>query len=158
MNGRSLLSTAAAFGLAALLFGVTAKGEGKKVEEAKLPTSVQRTFREQAKGALIKGYTMEREHGKKVFEAEMLVDGRTKDVQVAEDGTLNEIEEEVPFASLLQDVQAALVRKARGRKVIKVESLTKRNALVAYEATTLNGSKKSEVQVGPTGKNLPHEE
>jgi hypothetical protein len=39
-----------------------------------------------------------------------------------------------------------------------VESLTKHGTLVAYEAQVLNKGKKSEIQVGPDGKPLAHEE
>jgi hypothetical protein len=39
-----------------------------------------------------------------------------------------------------------------------VESLTKKGKLVAYEAKVNTGGKKSEVQVGPDGKPLDHEE
>jgi hypothetical protein len=41
---------------------------------------------------------------------------------------------------------------------VKVESITKHDRLVAYEAKVLTGTKKSEIQVGPDGKPLDHEE
>ena len=41
---------------------------------------------------------------------------------------------------------------------ISIESITKRSRLVAYEAKVLTGTKKTEVQVGPDGKPLDHEE
>jgi hypothetical protein len=100
----------------------------------------------------------EREHGKKVYEAEMMADSHSKDIQIAEDGTLNEIEEEVGFDSLPANVRGALTTKAAGAKITKVESLTKQGKLVAYEAATLKGSKKGEIQVGPDGGKLSHEE
>jgi hypothetical protein len=40
----------------------------------------------------------------------------------------------------------------------RVESLTKAGKIVAYEADVKNGSKHSEVQVGPNGNKLAHEE
>jgi hypothetical protein len=55
-------------------------------------------------------------------------------------------------------VQAALTAKAGGAKITKVESLTKHGKLVAYEAATLKGTKKGEIQVGPDGGKLSHEE
>jgi len=88
----------------------------------------------------------------------MIVDGHTKDIQIAEDGTLNEIEEEVQMDSLPSELQARLKAKARGATITKVESLTKHGAIVAYEAATLKGSKTGEIQVGPDGKNLAHSE
>lgn len=130
----------------------------KKMSFADLPAAVQQTIKEQSKGASIKGYATEREHGKKVYEAEMMVDGHSKDIQIALDGTLNEIEEEVAFSSLPMPVQTALTAKAGDAKITKVESLTKRSKLVAYEAATVKGTKKGEIQVGPDGSRLSHEE
>jgi len=92
----------------------------KKIDQSNLPPAVQKTVQEQSKGATIKGYSMEREHGKTVYEAEMMVDGHSKDIQIAEDGTLNEIEEEVAFSSLPAKVQAELTTKAGGARITKV--------------------------------------
>jgi len=51
-----------------------------------------------------------------------------------------------------------LQAKAGNGKILKVESLTKKDKLVAYEAKVETNGKKSEVQVGPDGKPLNHEE
>lgn len=141
-----------------LVFTLGVSAQEKKIDQSNLPPAVQKTIQEQSKGAAIKGYSTEREHGKTVYEAEMMVDGHSKDIQIAEDGTLNEIEEEVAFSSLPPNVQAALTAKAGEAKITKVESLTKHNKLVAYEAATLKGTKKGEIQVGPDGGKLSHEE
>lgn len=140
-----------------LALTLTASAE-KKVDRSALPPAVEKTVQAQSKGATIKGFSTERDHGKKVYEAEMIVDNHTKDIQIAEDGTLNEIEEEVTLESLPAAVQAALTNKAGDAKITKIESLTKSGKLVAYEAATLKGTKKGEIQVGPDGKNLAHEE
>ncbi|WP_353068475.1 hypothetical protein RBB75_14360 [Tunturibacter empetritectus] len=125
---------------------------------SQLPPAVEKTVQAQSQGATIKRFVTEREDGKTVYEAEMIVDGHTKDIHIAKDGTLNEIEEEVAIDSLPPDVQAALRKKAAGTDITKVESLTKQGTLVAYEAATLKGHHKGEVQVGPTGKQLAHPE
>ena len=130
----------------------------RKLERSALPAAVESTVKAQSQGATIKGFSTESEHGQKVYEAEMMVDGHTKDIQIAGDGTLNEIEEEVQFSALPSAVQSALTAKAAGAKIVKVESLTKQGKLVAYEAATLKGSKKGEVQVGPNGGKLAHAE
>ena len=74
------------------------------------------------------------------------------------DGSIVEIEEQVAFDSLSADVKAGLQTKAGKGKILKVESLTKKGKLVAYEAKVDTNGKKSEVQVGPDGKPLDHEE
>ena len=48
--------------------------------------------------------------------------------------------------------------KAGQGKLVEVESITKHDKRVAYEAKVVTGGKKSEVQVGPDGRPLGHEE
>ena len=87
-----------------------------------------------------------------------MVDGHSKDVLMDEDGTVVEAEEQVPIESLPPAVRDGLQTMADNRKLIKVEALTKQGKLVAYEAKVLTNGKKSEVEVGPDGKPLAHEE
>jgi hypothetical protein len=61
-------------------------------------------------------------------------------------------------SSLPAAVKDGLQTKAGKGKLVKVESLTKHDKLVAYEAQVNTNGKKSEVQVGPDGKALDHEE
>lgn len=137
-----------------VLLPVAVGAQEKKIERSALSVAVEKTVQAQSKGAAIRGFATEREHGAKVYEAEMVINGHTKDIQIAEDGTLNEIEEEVAFDALPNAVQSALTAKAGAAKIVKVESLTKKCALVAYEAATTRGTKKGELQVGPYGKKL----
>ena len=51
-----------------------------------------------------------------------------------------------------------LEEKAAGAKIRKVESINKQGKIVAYEAQLERDGKKSEIQVGPNGKPLDHEE
>ena len=87
-----------------------------------------------------------------------MVNGHSKDVLIAADGTVVEVEEQVAPDSLSAEVKAGLQAKAGKGKIVKVESLTKKGKLVAYEAQVETNGKKSEVQVGPDGKPLAHEE
>ncbi len=130
----------------------------KKIERSALPAAVQKTADAQAQGATVKGYSVDRENGETLYEAEMIVDGHSRDIEIAKDGTLREVEEEVSLQALPVTVQQALSNRANGAKITKVESLTKKDRLVAYEASTLKGTRKGEVQVGPNGEKLTHEE
>ena len=58
----------------------------------------------------------------------------------------------------ISTVKAGLTAKASGGRILKVESLTKNGKVVAYEARVETSGKKSEIQVGPDGKALGHEE
>jgi hypothetical protein len=88
----------------------------------------------------------------------LIVNGHTKDISMTADGAIVEIEEQVSLDSLSSEVKAGLQAKAGAGKIMKVESLTKKDKLVAYEAQVVTNGKKSEVQVGPDGKPLAHEE
>ena len=134
----------------------TLQAAERKIQEHDLPAAVQQTLQSQSQGAVIKSYSTEVENGKTVYEAETMVDGHSRNLQVAADGTLNEIEEEVAFATLPAKVQSALTSYSRSASIEKVESLTKAGKVVAYEASTLNGKIKGEIQVGPNGKRLMH--
>jgi len=131
----------------------------KKVNRSALPAAVQKTAQTMSQGATVKGFTKEKEEdGSTTYEMAMVVHGHTKDVEMAPDGTVNVVEEEVSFDSLPGAVKSSLTSKAAGAKIVKVELLTKKDKLVAYEAATLKGNKKGEIQVGPNGETLNHEE
>ena len=141
-----------------LLLAGTASAQEKKIKRSDLPPAVEKTVAAQSAGATIRGFSTEKEKGQTFYEAEMMVDGHSKDVLIAADGTIVEVEEQVALDSLSADVKAGLQAKAAKGKILKVESLTKKGKLVAYEAQVDTNGKKSEVQVGPDGKPLDHEE
>jgi hypothetical protein len=141
-----------------LALTLSATAEEKKIDRSALPPVVEKAVQSETRGATIKGFSQEREHGKTFYEAETIVNGHTRDVLFASDGTIAEIEEEVALDSLAANVQTGLTQKAAGGKITKVESLTKKGKLVAYEGHVQKGSKSSEIQVGPDGRNLAHEE
>ncbi len=55
-------------------------------------------------------------------------------------------------------VREGLTKLAGAGTMTRVESITKQGALVAYEAHVRTGSKRSEIQVGPDGRPLAHEQ
>src|ERR1700732_285446 len=77
----------------------------KKIDRSALPPAVEKTVQVQSQGATIKGFTTEVEHGKRVYEVEMMVNGHSKDIEIAANGTLNEVEEEIALDSLPAAVQ-----------------------------------------------------
>jgi len=135
-----------------------AQGQEKKVKRSDLPPAVEKTVVEQSQGATIRGFSQEQENGQTFYEAELMVNGHTKDVLMDVSGAVVEVEEQIPTESLSHAVRAGLQAKAGNGKIVKVESLTKKGKLVAYEAKVLTSGRKSEVQVGSDGKPLDHEE
>ncbi len=139
-----------------LLSAVTA--QERKIKREELPPAVEQTVAAQTQGATIKGFSREVEADKTYYEAEIIVNGHSKDILIDEQGNIAEIEAEVALGSLTPAVQEGLRQAAGPGKIGKVESLTKGNKLVAYEAHVTTGGKHSEVQVGPDGKKLAHPE
>jgi hypothetical protein len=135
-----------------------ASAQDRRLKRSDLPPAVQKTADEQSGGATVRGYSSETEDGQLEYEVALTVHGHNRDVTIAPDGTLLEIEEELTLDSLPAAVQAGLLHAAGVGKIVKVESLTKRGAIVAYEAQLRTGTKRSEVQVGPDGRPLAHEE
>jgi uncharacterized membrane protein YkoI len=147
-----------AIAASALLLAGTASAQEKKIKRSDLPPAVEKTVAAQSEGATIKGFSTEKEKGQTLYEVELTVNGHSKDISMAADGSIVEVEEQVVLDSLSADVKAGLQAKAGKGKILKVESLTKKGKLVAYEAQVDTNGKKSEVQVGPDGKPLDHEE
>lgn len=154
MNSKNL----AVLAVAGLFLAATASAQDKKIKRSELPLAVEKTVAANSEGATIKGFSTETENGQTTYEAEMVVKGHSKDISMTADGSLVEVEEEVAMQSLSPEVQAGLQAKAGKGKIGKVESITKKGKLVAYEAKVVTEGKKSEVQVGPDGKPLDHEE
>ncbi len=141
-----------------LFFAASVPGQERHVKKSDLPVAVQKTADEQSKGAMVSGYTKETEEGKLEYEVEMIVNGHTKDVSIDASGNVLEVEEQVAPETLPAEVREGLQKKAGSGKIAKVESIAKHGTLVAYEAHVVAGGKKSEVQVGPDGRPLDHEE
>jgi uncharacterized membrane protein YkoI len=154
MNTNYLVAIAAS----GLLLVGAASAQEKKIKRSDLPPAVEKTVAAQSAGATIRGFSTEKEKGQTLYEVEMTVNGHSKDISIAPDGAIVEIEEQVALDSLSPEVKAGLQAKAGKGKILKVESLTKKDKLVAYEAQVETNGKKSEVQVGPDGKPLDHEE
>jgi DNA-binding protein YbaB len=136
----------------------TIAAQEKQLQRSDLPAPVQKTADAQSKGATVTGYKKETEAGKPAYEVKMTINGHSKDVTIDPSGALLEIEEQVALEALPAAVRDGLQKKAGAGKITKVESITKHGAIVAYEAKVLTADKKTEVQVGPDGKPLAHEE
>jgi hypothetical protein len=141
-----------------LLITALSQAQETKIQRADLPPAVEKTVAAQSQGATIKGFSQEREKGQTYYEAEMMVNGHSKDVLIDKNGAVVEVEEQGALNSLPAAVKEGLQAKAGRGKLLKVESLTKHEQVVAYEAKVLTGGKTSEIQVGPDGKPLDHEE
>jgi hypothetical protein len=145
---------------AGLVFTASAAtAQEKKIDRKDLPPPVEQAVTRETRGATLLGFTQESEDGKMFYEVETRVAGRSRDILIDATGKVAEIEDAVVLARLSAAVQAGLKAAAGTGRITRVESITKQGKVVAYEAqVTAAGGKKSEVQVGPDGKALAHEE
>lgn len=157
MTVQSKISMLVIAGLAAASVAAAQEQE-KKIKRSDLPAAVEKTVAAESSGATVKGFSQEKENGQIFYEAELIVSGHTKDVLIDANGAVVEVEEEVALDALSPEVKAGLLAKAGKGKIGAVETIKKHDKLVAYEAKVNTNGKKSEVQVGPDGKPLDHEE
>jgi uncharacterized membrane protein YkoI len=146
MNRNILFVTASA-----VLLSAVGLASEVAIKMKDLPAAVRKTVEEQSKGATLRGLSKEVEAGKTRYEAELKVDGRNKDVLIDPAGAVVEIEEEATLDSLPEPVRAAIEKQAGKRKIMGVESVTKNNKIVAYEAKVQDTGKASEIKVAPDG-------
>ena len=104
-----------AVGLAAatsLFFVLSVLAAEKKIKRSDLPPAVEKTVTAQSQGATIRGFSEEKEHGQTFYEAELVVNGHSKDVLMDADGVVAEVEEQVAVDSLSPAVRDGLQAKA----------------------------------------------
>jgi len=132
--------------------GAGAFAENTKIKKDDLPAAVKKTLDEQSKGATLRGLAKETEEGKTLYEVELTVNGRNKDLLIDASGAVVEVEEQVTMQSLPAAVRTGLEKEAGAGKILIVETVTKGGNLVAYEASVETAGKKSEIKVTPEGK------
>lgn len=147
MKSHQWFALLVAFPLSPALAG----GSEQRLKMADLPPAVQKTVREVSKGATIRGFAKEAEHGKTEYEVEMTVNSHGKDITMDSTGAVLEIEEEVQMNSIPAAARSAIEKAAASGKVLKVESVTQGGAIKAYEAAVRKAGKKSEVRVDSQG-------
>src|SRR6202521_5936113 len=91
-----------------LLLAGTASAQEKKIKRSDLPPAVEKTVAAESAGATVRGFSTEKEKGQTLYEIELTVNGHSKDISIAPDGAIVEIEEQVALDSLSPEVKAGL--------------------------------------------------
>jgi uncharacterized membrane protein YkoI len=115
-----------------------------------LPEPVQKTVQEQTKNAKLRELVKEVENGQTYYEAETIVNGKSRDILIDPSGTVVEVEEATELARIPEAARKALEASATSGKILKVETVTK-GSTVSYEAVIQKDGKKSEVAVNADG-------
>jgi hypothetical protein len=135
-----------------LISSVCAQAREQRVKLKDLPEAVQKTVREQSKGARVRGLSKEIKDGKTYYEVELRVNRHNKDVLIDSTGAVIEIEEEVPLSSLPAAARAEIEKQAGKGKILSVESIAENNTITAYEAHLSKAGKRSEIKITPDGR------
>ena len=140
---------------AAVLAAVVARAQDvaeRSVKMADLPLAVQKAVNDYTAShkATVRGLATETEKGKKLFEAEMRVNGKTRDVTFDEAGGIFALEEETAIDQIPAGARSAIEKAATGGRITRVETITE-GGKTAYEAQLSKGGKNSEVKVDASG-------
>lgn len=119
--------------LACTLAGWSASRAGTRLSAAKLPEAVRTAVRKAFPGAKIDEINRERRIIQ-YFEVAIEIDGRERDVLVADDGTILALEHEIEVRALPESVRTTVARIA-GRA--RLEEAEQRQVLAAYRPQRL---------------------
>ena len=137
--------------IALLLSTTLCRAAETKIKLKDAPAPVQATVNEQTKGAKLKRLV---KNGA-VYEAELTVNGRKKDVSMDATGAVSEVEEEVALKELPAAAKAAVEKAAEGGKILAVEAVSYGGPIAVYEAEIKKAGKKIQVRVDPSGNPAP---
>jgi hypothetical protein len=139
-------------GLAVVM--MPARADEEKVSVDKLPAAVKKALKRKFPKAEIEKATKEVEDGNTVYEVELEIKDRSVDVSLKADGTILEIEREVPANELPEAVRKKLAARYPKAKIEKAEEVTKgEDGPVRYEVAIT-----TEVVLTANGKIVQAEE
>ncbi len=150
VTGLGLLATVAATGWA------NDDDDEDRVSIDQVPAAVKATILKEAKGGTVKEIERETEKGKTIYEAEIIIDGRKIEIEVAADGTLLEREEEISLDQVPAAVKATILKEAKGAAITEVEKESSKGKTF-YEAEWVVGGKEVEIKVAADGTLLGRE-
>ncbi|WP_435010410.1 PepSY-like domain-containing protein [Tundrisphaera lichenicola] len=135
------------------LLGEARADDKIKVED--LPKAVAKAVKKAYPEAKIVGASKEEEDGETIFEVEMMLDGKSIDILLDEEGEIEETEKEIEVEDLPRAVLKVAKSKFPGAKINKVEEVTDEDDTVVYELVfEVKGKKPFEVVMAPNGKIL----
>ena len=138
-----------------LASAVTAQDE--KVPADKLPQKVAATLKAKFPGATITTATKTRENGEMIYDVEMTRGGRKHEMDVREDGSIVNFENEIAIKDLPRAVAAGITArypKCTFKEAMEVMEIKNgKDTIVEYEVLIVTADKKDlELTVSPDGK------
>ncbi len=122
-----------------------------KVNLEGLPPAVVEAVKAQSQGATLRGVAKEVRGGVTLYEAEMTVEGRIKDVTIDARGKIVSIEEQTTLNEIPAAARAAIENAVGTGKLVLVEKVTE-GGRTFFEGHISDGHKEREVKVDDKGK------
>jgi hypothetical protein len=126
-------------------------GDHDGLKEEEIPAVVLKAFETAYPDAEITGFDKEVEEERILYEIETCQEDVKKDYVYSEDGTLIQIEEEIPLESLPETVVKAVENAHQDCELDEAEMIT-RGSIVEYEVVVEVGEKEFEILVSSDGK------
>jgi uncharacterized membrane protein YkoI len=140
------------FAWSALVAGtVLAQESETKANLRSLPPAVQQAVKAQSQGATLRGVAKEVKDGVTLYEAELSVQGRTRDITFDADGKVVMVEDQTTLNKIPAAARTAIQKAIGTGKLVLVEKVT-RGEKTYYEGHITHGPKVSEVKVDANGK------
>ncbi len=139
-----------------LVAGINLFAQEKKITKKDVPANVMTTFQKAYPKAVVKGTSIETEHGKKFYEIESMEGSKHIDLLITSAGKITEIEETISTDQIPGSVMKTLEAKFKGLKIEKAEKVT-HDAVSDYELVIESKSGKHEVKLNAAGKLLKTE-
>jgi len=144
-----MLSVAGAIALTPV-FGQEQATE-KPVKLQELPPAVQEVVKVQGKNATVRGFSKEVKDGRTLYEIEMRVNGRTRDLTVDAQGAIVSDEQQTTLSEIPEAARTAIQKAATGGKLTLVEKVIEGGSTF-YEGHIMKGGKEIEIKVDANGK------
>ncbi len=122
-----------------------------EVKRQDLPPAVEQAVKTQSQGGTVRGLFKEVKGGVTLYEAELLVHGRTKDIIFDPQGKMVTVEDQVTLDEIPAAARAAIQKAVGTGKLELVEKVTK-GKTTFYEGQITNEQKTLEVMVDADGK------
>jgi len=123
----------------------------KPVKLQELPPAVQDVVRAQSKSATVRGFSKEVKDGRTLYEIEMRVNGRTRDLTVDAQGAIVSDEQQTTLSEIPEAARIAIQKAATGGKLTLVEKVIEGGSTF-YEGHIMKSGKEIEIKVDANGK------
>jgi hypothetical protein len=151
------LNYIASFVSVLLATAAAAAATERPVVMVEIPPAVRKTIIEQRKGATVRALSEELEHGHKIYEAKLEVNGHRRDISINERGAIVEVEEEVSIDALPAKAKVAIEEEIGSGKLrlLRLESVKQANSPDKYEALVQKASTGKKFEIRVNGEGLP---